>query len=260
MRGASTPASPGNTKTARVGGGLRVGGRLVEAVRGLVAASPLQCLPGAHVFLGGDRDGGGGHMWLKYRCAGSATDSAKYHRRRKGRRPACPLAGQAVDSAISTWAAAYPAPLPLSGCKATEAAVALLSSRNFTPLATQVRIVAPTLGCSPVVDIVGYFAQRPNHIAVIEVKFGGTTFSHQRPGTETHMLPPHEALRDTWRNRCMAQLALQVLAIEARCRADVAPRLGVDGFLLMITNTQPPVASLAPLCKRLKSSLQCALR
>lgn len=221
-----------------------------EFLQELVEASLSPCrLPGAHVYLGGARADSGGRLWV-------AHQKVRPRHRRRGR-PSCPLDGQRVDTAISQWVTSYPSPLPRDACRATSAAVALLVASDFVPYCTQLRVSAESIGCAPVVDLVGHFVQTPNTTTVIEVKFGGATFSKQRPSTTSHMLPPYEAIRDTWRNRCMAQLALQVLAVEAAAssRTQALGTQTVDGFLLTITNTPQPVASLVPLSEKVYSAL-----
>jgi ribosomal protein S27E len=105
----------------------------------------------------------------------------------------------------------------LSGKVATAILKTLKRKHGMVPADTQVTVTHEQLRVSPVLDLVGFSAAgRP---IIVEIKCGKTAGSTAQCGLDTHLKGPLCDVRDTWRNRAFAQLALQHHAVLATSRA-----------------------------------------
>ena len=145
--------------------------------------------------------------------------------------------GSGVDAVLETWARGYHAADGGALVGAHQACspsiveqkervalrvgkglVAHLEAHGFVPLATQLCVASARLGCAPVLDLVGHWSTDPQAVAVIEVKVGSAVMSPTTRNGASKKTASASCLQDTPRNRCMAQLALQVLCVEEAAR------------------------------------------
>ena len=216
-------------------------------------ATTSPSFPGAHTFLGGYTSTDG-WMWHNDVATPSPHKATKRRCTKHKNRSASTKAGQAVDAAITEWVSSYPAPPTCVANQAAYAAISLLVSNGFVPMATQLAVANTSLQCAPILDLIGHFPPTSKgaacRLSVVEIKVGGSSFSIAPVGDNTHMHAPFGGIRDSWRNRCMAQLALQVLCVKCACKhIQIEAPMSVDGYLLRVrygTGTAPTLVKMSP--------------
>ena len=71
-----------------------------------------------------------------------------------------------------------------------------------------------TAKIAPVLDLLGSIqTKRSAKLAVIEVKCGKTSIAMAQVAETKYMAPPLDSIKDTWRNRALLQVAIQVYCI-----------------------------------------------
>lgn len=118
-----------------------------------------------------------------------------------------------------------------------------LAKLHFTPVASQVVVPAPGLECAPIIDFVGYRQppRKPKQLCVVELKCGTTAGSRRQPTNSPTMAVPWQHIPDTWRNRQLAQLELQLACLEEFLQTTNPP---TQGYLLMLKSPDTPARTL----------------
>ena len=87
----------------------------------------------------------------------------------------------------------------------------------------------------PVIDLVGFLCQDTDRVAIVEVKFGNSCWGnvHANPCSRC-FLPPFHGVVDSWRNRALIQLSLQLQCMQT----STSPGMGPDqAFLVVVRPT-----------------------
>lgn len=87
----------------------------------------------------------------------------------------------------------------------------------------------------PVIDLLGFLDQDINRVAIVEIKFGNSCWGnvHANPCSR-RFLPPFHGMVDSWRNRALIQLSLQLQCMQT----SINPDMGADqAFLVVVRPT-----------------------
>jgi hypothetical protein len=138
---------------------------------------------------------------------------------------------------------------------AARAIVTRLGEMGVRVLSTQEPLTATDLQIAPVADILGVYSEKADDdtLVVVEVKCGsaaGRNVAVSDNNKSATFRVPFDGLRDTWKNRAHAQLALQ-----CACARLWAPRYRrVVGFLACY-NPDGEVLKMSPLSKTVDAQL-----
>ena len=108
---------------------------------------------------------------------------------------------------------------PTAAGKMASAAYDALAKIKFVPTEAQLRVPCEEMASAPELDLFGYTKVREaRHDTIVELKCGNSAFSSgQQVGKATTFSTLHGPFgewADTWRNRAMAQLALQCICVQ----------------------------------------------
>lgn len=87
----------------------------------------------------------------------------------------------------------------------------------------------------PVIDLVGFLCQDIDKVAIVEVKFGNGCWGnvHANPRSRC-FLPPFHGVVDSWRNRALIQLSLQLQCMQTSTSPGMGPE---QAFLVVVRPT-----------------------
>ena len=184
--------------------------------------TPPNNLPGAHAFIEGVLlwDGKGTLMERR----------ARHHRSKGGKARTKPAQGEVelgiqVDHALTCNIRGDATEEHSRLAKEIAFSIQHILEEKHDVLITtsQVQLRSSVGIVSPVADLLGYRGNRPGRGVLVEVKTGESNWrqchaSHSihsdLPPKHNFFRPPFENIRDTWRNRSFAQLALQLWTIK----------------------------------------------
>jgi len=186
-----------------------------------------------------------------------ATTTTKSPRRRGGSRHGrkAVVLGSELDAAIT---AAHLQPLQQPPSTPTQQGAALILSRlkemGVRVTATQQPLVSTDLQIAPIADLIGVYTEKvpDDTLVIVEVKCGCTAGRNVSVSgdSSSRFREPFSALKDTWKNRAHAQLALQ-----CACAKLWAPHYRrVVGFLACY-NPDNGTLKMAPLSKTVNAQL-----
>jgi len=152
---------------------------------------------------------------------------------------------------------------PLNGAKGlaldmARSGLAMLRKNGFVATDQQLRVPSAELECAPVLDLFGYIKEEGHTRripAVVEIKCGRSARSRTLVGqAATFRGKRFKHWRDTRRNRCMAQLALQTICVQRVLGTD-----DVRGMLLCIpTKGRASLTVVEELmCETMLAELNC---
>jgi len=177
-------------------------------------------------------------------------------RRSPGNRARNPIkVGIDLDEAITSVCMDASLPPATRIDVAARAIVTRLGEMGVRVLSTQEPLTATDLQIAPVADILGVYSEKADDdtLVVVEVKCGsaaGRNVAVSDNNKSATFRVPFDGLRDTWKNRAHAQLALQ-----CACARLWAPRYRrVVGFLACY-NPDGEVLKMSPLSKTVDAQL-----